>query len=74
MLTTPLAARLVAARGLPDLSILWFTLLGGGFVYLSAKLVRDGSKKAARRLYYYSNAYLALLFLAMVIDYSALYF
>lgn len=46
-------------------------LLGGWFVYLAFKLWRDGSKKTARRLYYFSNAYLALLFLAMVIDFGA---
>lgn len=45
--------------------------LGSWFIYLAVKLARDRSKKTARRLYYYSNAYLALLFLAMVVDHSA---
>ncbi|MBI5030018.1 MAG: protoheme IX farnesyltransferase [Chloroflexi bacterium] len=47
-------------------------LLGGWFIYLAVKIMRDGSKATARRLYIYSNAYLALLFLAMVIDKSVL--
>lgn len=48
-------------------------LLGGWFIYLAVKIMRDGSKATARRLYIYSNAYLALLFLAMVIDQSVLH-
>ncbi|MBI3912715.1 MAG: protoheme IX farnesyltransferase [Chloroflexi bacterium] len=44
--------------------------LGIWFVVLAARLNRDASKQSARRLYMYSNAYLALLFLAMVIDRS----
>ncbi len=48
-------------------------LLGGRFLQLAFKLSRDGSKRTARQLYYFSNAYLALLFLAMVIDQSALH-
>ena len=48
--------------------------LGGWFIYLAIKLLRDQSKKTARRLYYYSNAYLALLFLAMVLDHSTFHF
>lgn len=48
-------------------------VLGGWFLYLAVRLLRDQSKRTARRLYYYSNAYLALLFLAMVLDHSALH-
>lgn len=48
--------------------------LGSWFIYLAVKLARDQTKKTARKLYYYSNAYLALLFLAMVIDHSAIHF
>lgn len=47
--------------------------LGGRFVYLALSLLRDQTKATARKLYLYSNAYLALLFLAMVIDHSALH-
>ncbi|MBI4790851.1 MAG: protoheme IX farnesyltransferase [Chloroflexi bacterium] len=57
-----------------DLGFVYFVTalaLGGWFVYLAVKLWRDHSKKTARRLYHYSNAYLALLFLAMVLDHSA---
>jgi protoheme IX farnesyltransferase len=48
-------------------------LLGGWFLYLAVGLWRSQSKPAARRLYVYSNAYLALLFLAMALDRSILY-
>ncbi|MBI1802671.1 MAG: protoheme IX farnesyltransferase [Chloroflexi bacterium] len=43
-------------------------LLGGWFLYLAWRLLRLADKAAARRLYKYSNYYLALLFLAMVVD------
>ena len=48
-------------------------LLGEWFIYLAVKIMRDGTKATARRLYIYSNAYLALLFLARVIDQSVLH-
>jgi len=62
---------------LQDLGALYLVaalLLGSRFLYLAVKLLRDPSKTTARRLYFYSNAYLALLFLAMVLDHSALHF
>ena len=43
-------------------------LLGGRFLQLAVKLLRDESKATARKLYTYSNAYLAMIFLAMVLD------
>ncbi len=43
-------------------------LLGLWFLYLACLLLRKADKATARRLYKYSNYYLALLFLAMVID------
>lgn len=61
---------------LRDLGLVYFATalaLGSWFVYLAVKLWRDQSKQTARKLYYFSNAYLALLFLAMVIDHSALH-
>jgi len=42
--------------------------LNGLFVWLAFRLMRDMDKPAARRLYKYSQLYLALLFTAMVID------
>ena len=48
-------------------------LLGTRFVQLAIALWRDQSKRSARRLYAYSNAYLALLFLAMALDHSTLH-
>jgi len=43
-------------------------VLGGVFLYLAARLFRDGSTATAARLFHYSNAYLALLLLALVLD------
>ncbi|MBI3536617.1 MAG: protoheme IX farnesyltransferase, partial [Chloroflexi bacterium] len=60
---------------LQELGAVYFVtalVLGAGCLYLAAKLVREASKQTARRLYVYSNLYLALLFLAMVIDRAAL--
>jgi protoheme IX farnesyltransferase len=60
---------------LRDLGIVYLAtalVLGARFLHLALRLSRDGSKHTARKLYYYSNAYLALLFLAMVLDQSAL--
>ncbi len=62
---------------LQDLGALYLViaaLLGSRFLYLAIKLLRDQSKATARRLYFYSNAYLALLFLAMVLDQSVVHF
>ncbi len=43
-------------------------LLGIGMIYLSIKLIRVADKVVARQLYKYSSLYLAMLFLAMMID------
>jgi protoheme IX farnesyltransferase len=43
-------------------------LLGGGLIYLAFLLFRQPSKALARSVYKYSSAYLALLFLAMMLD------
>jgi protoheme IX farnesyltransferase len=43
-------------------------VLGGGFVALAIRLLRQPSKRAALRLYLSSLGYLALLFAAMAID------
>lgn len=42
--------------------------LGGGLLVESARLLREKTGAAARRTYKYSTFYLALLFLAMIID------
>jgi protoheme IX farnesyltransferase len=42
--------------------------LGLGFVYRAFDLFRDRGHGAARRMFIYSNVYLALLFLSMVVD------
>jgi protoheme IX farnesyltransferase len=43
-------------------------LLGGGFIWLAARLFRRRDRRSALRLYLSSLAYLALLFAAMVVD------
>ena len=43
-------------------------LLGGALVLLAARLARRPSSAAARTLYLYSLAYLAVLFVAMAAD------
>jgi protoheme IX farnesyltransferase len=46
--------------------------LGAKFLWDAVQLLREQTQKAARRLYLYSLLYLALLFLAMVIDHAFL--
>jgi protoheme IX farnesyltransferase len=43
-------------------------VLGGWHVVEAVRVYRQQSKAAARRLYKFSTAYLALLFMAMMID------
>jgi protoheme IX farnesyltransferase len=47
------------------------TLMGIGFIFRSVLLIRQKSKVAAKAMYKYSTAYLALLFLVMMIDRAA---
>jgi protoheme IX farnesyltransferase len=42
--------------------------LGGAFVWLALRLLREGERRSALRAYLFSLAYLALLFCAMVLD------
>jgi protoheme IX farnesyltransferase len=44
------------------------SVFGGWLVMLAVRLLQEADKKAARRLYKYSSLYLALIFLAMVLD------
>jgi protoheme IX farnesyltransferase len=43
-------------------------LLGAGLIYKAWKLLQDGTKALARSTYKYTTAYLAFLFLAMIVD------
>jgi heme o synthase len=43
-------------------------LLGIGLLYEAVRLLRVSTKAAAKRMYKYSTMYLAILFLAMIID------
>jgi protoheme IX farnesyltransferase len=47
------------------------TLMGIGFIFRSVLLIQQKSKVAAKAMYKYSTAYLALLFLVMIIDSAA---
>lgn len=44
------------------------TILGAIMIYLSIVLLREPSKQMAKSVYKYSSAYLAFLFLSMIID------
>jgi len=43
-------------------------VLGAGLILLAIRLIREGTNRHARQVFFYCNAYLALLFLAMAID------
>jgi heme o synthase len=43
-------------------------LLGTGLLIYSVRLIREMTKVAARRMYKYTTMYLAMLFLAMILD------
>lgn len=57
-------------HGLGWIYFIGAALLGAYFFMLAARLwfTRDSAKPIARKLYHYSNAYLALLFALMVLD------
>jgi protoheme IX farnesyltransferase len=69
------AAQLVVITLLPlpfrMLGLFYFLVaaaLGTGLIYQSIKLIRQATKVAAKATYKYSTTYLALLFLAMIVD------
>ena len=63
---------LLLLPGAPDMLGGFYILAAAGLglmlIWLALMLVRRADKAAARRLYKYSSLYLALLFLAMIID------
>ena len=59
---------LVTTRAVGMLYLGTAVLLGGGLLALAVMLAREKSLASARRLFWFSNYYLALLFAAMVID------
>jgi protoheme IX farnesyltransferase len=60
---------LLPAVGLGGLFYLGFaTVLGGGFLLFAWKVWREGSNSVTWGLYRYSNMYLALIFLGLVLD------
>ncbi len=64
----PAIGLLMGVEMLGILYILAATILGAVMIYLAIVLLRQPSKKMAKTLYKYSSAYLAFLFLAMIID------
>lgn len=44
------------------------TALGAGLIYMSVRLLRQATGASAKQMYKYSTAYLAFLFLAMMLD------
>jgi protoheme IX farnesyltransferase len=59
---------LFATQAMGMLYLVSALALGGGFLYLAIRVLRDETKRWARTLFWYSNCYLALLFALMVID------
>ncbi len=55
-------------RALGVLYLVSAVALGAGLVWYSVRLLRDTSKAMSRRMYKYSTFYLALLFMAMLLD------
>ena len=43
-------------------------VLGGGMIYMAARLLRQHDKAFTRATYKYTTAYLAFLFLIMILD------
>lgn len=64
----PAIGLLVGVEMLSFIYLIAAALLGGGMIYLSFILLRRPTKSLARAVYKYSSAYLAFLFLAMIID------
>lgn len=59
---------MVPLRMMGTLYLVAALALGGGFVWVAARLLRERSHRAAMRTFTYSITYLALLFAAMALD------
>jgi protoheme IX farnesyltransferase len=68
LLLMPTCLLLVPVAGLGGLYFMTASLLGGGLVYLTARMNRRKPVPEARRLYAYSILYIAVVFGAMIID------
>jgi protoheme IX farnesyltransferase len=64
----PAIGLLIGADVLGVFYLLSAVLLGAGLIYMAVWLLREPTKALARAMYKYSSTYLALLFLAMIID------
>jgi len=63
-----LSLLLTPARVAGNIYLASAALLGAGFIFYAVLLLRRGGNKVAWQLYKYSSLYLALLFVALVID------
>jgi heme o synthase len=68
LLVVALSLLLTPARVAGNIYLLSAALLGAGFIFYALLLLRRGGNKVAWQLYKYSSLYLALLFMALVID------
>ena len=68
LLVVMLSLLLTPARVAGMFYLLSAALLGAGFIFFALLLLRRGGNKVAWQLYKYSSMYLALIFLALVID------
>jgi protoheme IX farnesyltransferase len=66
VVVTTLVLYLVHAMGVLYLAVA--LVLDSGLIYMALRLLYDQGHGRARRMFMYSNIYLALLFLAMVAD------
>jgi protoheme IX farnesyltransferase len=68
LLVVALSLLLTPARVAGMVYLLAAAILGAGFIFFALQLLRDGGNKIAWRLYKYSSLYLALIFVALVVD------
>ena len=68
MQTVAVSLLLVPLAGLGPLYLATALALGGGFVWLSLGVLREGTTRAAMHLFHFSISYLGLLFAAVAVD------
>lgn len=68
ILLVALTALLYTTRTMSIFYLISAIVLGAGLIYYAIRLIQGRTNRRARQLFTYSNAYLALIFLAMAID------
>jgi len=68
LLVVALSLLLTPARVAGNIYLVSAALLGAGFIFYALLLLQRGGNKVAWQLYKYSSLYLALLFMALVLD------